>query len=130
MTLRGPIVVRPEEGVMPPGPQTSGMERRQLLEHGDLWIGWVCTDPGVASGWHHHGDRDTYIFMTAGSITIEFGPGGRTSITPSAGELGYVPPNTVHREVTGSDGPGIAFVVRIGSGPQNVNVDGPDPDVA
>lgn len=125
-----PIVVRAEDGILPAGPQTPGMERRQLLEHEDRWIGWVRTQPGMASGWHHHGDRDTYIFMVGGSIKIEFGPGGRESIQPGAGDMGYVPPRIVHREITGDDGPGEAFVVRIGSGPPNVNVDGPDPVVA
>lgn len=127
MTADRPMVVRAVDGMLPPGPQTPGMERRQLLEDRDRWIGWVRTEPGVASGWHHHGDRDTYVFMAAGSITFEFGPGGRDHVVASAGDVGYMPRNTVHREVTGDDGPGIAFVMRIGSGPQNINVDGPEP---
>ena len=32
----------------------------------------------------------------------------------------------VHRETTTPEGPAEAFLVRVGSGPQNVNVDGPD----
>jgi uncharacterized RmlC-like cupin family protein len=124
------MVVRAVDGIQPSGPQTPGMERRQLLEHEDRWIGWVRTAPGTASGWHHHGDRDTYILMTSGSIIIEFGPGGRDRIEPGAGDVGYVPPQTVHREITAGAVPGEAFVVRIGTGLQNVNVDGPDPVVA
>ena len=130
MGLEQPTVVRPADAAIPPSGQTPGMERRELLQHEDRWIGWVRTQPGVASGWHHHGDRDTYIFMTAGSIAIEFGPGGREQVVSSAGELGYVPANTVHREVTGTEGLGTAFVMRIGAGPQTINVDGPDPVVA
>jgi len=122
------MVVRQADAAVPPGPPTPGMERRRLLEHEDRWIGWVRTEPGVASGWHHHGDRDTYVFLISGSIEIEYGPGGRERITPSAGDVGYIPLRTVHREITGTDGPGEAFVIRIGAGPQNVNVEGPDPD--
>jgi uncharacterized RmlC-like cupin family protein len=127
MMAEGPMVMRPGDGITPPGPQTPGMERRQLLEHEDRWIGWVRTEPGVASGWHHHGDRDTYIFPLAGTITIEYGAGGRERMMLTAGDVGFVPAQTVHREITGAELAGEAFVLRIGSGPQNVNVDGPDP---
>lgn len=123
----GPLVVRPEDGIEPPGPQTPGMERRQLWDHEDRWVGWVRTQPGVASGWHHHGDRDTYLFATAGAITIEHGPGGRERMILRAGDFGFVPAQTVHREVTGPERAGEVFVLRIGTGPQNVNVPGPDP---
>jgi uncharacterized RmlC-like cupin family protein len=104
------------------------MDRRQLLDERDRWIGWVQTTPGVAGGWHYHGDRDTYVFMLRGSLRVEFGPGGSESITLRAGDFAFVPPRTVHREITGNDEPGEAFVVRIGAGPQNVNVDAPDPE--
>jgi mannose-6-phosphate isomerase-like protein (cupin superfamily) len=103
------------------------MDRRELVDEGDRWIGWVQTTPDLAGGWHHHGDRDTYIFMTSGLLTVDFGPGGRESITMSAGDCGFVPPRTVHRETTGPGEGATAFLVRLGTGPQNVNVDGPDP---
>jgi hypothetical protein len=34
----------------------------------------------------------------------------------------------VHREITAPEEPAELFVVRIGTGPQNVNVDSPDAD--
>jgi uncharacterized RmlC-like cupin family protein len=104
------------------------MDRRQLLDEPDRWIGWVSTTPGMAGGWHHHGDRETYVFMASGSLSVEFGPGGRERVTMSAGDYAHIPPRTVHREITGDDGPADAFVVRLGTGPQNVNVDAPDPE--
>ena len=102
------------------------MDRRQLVDEGDRWIGWVQTDVGLAGGWHHHGERDSYIYMLRGAITIEFGPGGTESVVARAGDLVFNPAGLVHREVTGNDGPAELLVVRIGPGPQNVNVDGPD----
>jgi uncharacterized RmlC-like cupin family protein len=120
-------VVHPADADTAPGPPTPGMDRRQLIDEGDRWIGWVKTTPGMSGGWHYHGDRDTYIFMTTGALTVDFGPGGRESVTMSAGDFGFVPPRTVHRETTAAAEGAEAFVVRIGSGPQNVNVDGPDP---
>lgn len=122
-----PMLVHPSDAEVAPGPPTSGMDRRQLVHEGDRWIGWVKTTPAMAGGWHHHGDRDTYIFMTSGALTVDFGPAGRERITMSAGDFGYVPPRTVHRETTAAGEGAEAFIVRIGSGPQNVNVDGPDP---
>jgi uncharacterized RmlC-like cupin family protein len=103
------------------------MDRRQLSDEAGRWIGWVRTEAGVAGGWHHHGERETLIFMTAGSLRIEFGPGGRDHFELPAGAYGFVPPNVVHREITSGGGPAEAFVVRLGEGPQTVNVEAPDP---
>jgi uncharacterized RmlC-like cupin family protein len=85
------------------------------------------TVAGAAGGWHVHGDRHAYVFWLRVSLAIEFGPGGSERITLEEGDVGFVPPQTVHREITGDGGPAEAFVIRIGSGPQNVNVDGPVP---
>jgi uncharacterized RmlC-like cupin family protein len=126
MNRTGPIVLRIAEGTQPPGEQTPGMERRQLLDHGDRWVGWVRTEPGVASAWHHHADRDTYVFITEGAISIDYGPGGLEAIAVATGDVAFIPARTVHREVTSADSAAQAFVVRIGTGPQNVNVDGPE----
>jgi len=60
-----PILIRPGDGTLPPGPPTPGMERRQLFDHLDRWVGWVRSDDGFAGGWHHHGDRDSYIYAMA-----------------------------------------------------------------
>jgi uncharacterized RmlC-like cupin family protein len=122
------MVQRADAGLAAPGPPTAGMDRRQIMERGDTWVGWVRTDAGLASGWHHHGDRDTYVYVISGSLTIEYGPGGRDHVRATAGDVIYNPARMVHRETTTPDGPAEAFVVRVGSGPLNVNVDGPEPD--
>jgi uncharacterized RmlC-like cupin family protein len=126
MERPGPIVVRAEEAVTPAGPPTPGMDRRQLLEHEDRWVGWVRTDAGLAGGWHHHGDRDSYIYILRGRITVEYGPDGREQVTAGPGDLIFNPARMVHREITDPEEPAELFVVRVGTGPQNVNVEGPD----
>lgn len=83
-------------------------------------------EPGVASGWHHHAERDTYIFVVAGTMRIESGPGGGDVVEGSAGDFIFVPQRRIHREVVTSAGPADAFLVRIGPGPQVVNVDAPE----
>jgi uncharacterized RmlC-like cupin family protein len=104
------------------------MDRRQLLDHADCWVGWVRTDAGLAGGWHHHGARDSYIYVLRGRVTIEYGPGGREQVTAVAGDFIFNPARMVHREITAPDDPAELFVVRVGTGPQNVNVDAPDAD--
>jgi len=121
-----PIVVRPGEGVQPAGPPTPGMDRRQLLDHEAAWVGWVMTDAGLAGGWHHHGARDSYIYVLRGTVTIEYGLAGREQVTAGPGDFIFNPAGMVHREITAPDEPAELFVVRVGTGPQNVNVDGPD----
>ena len=51
-----PIVIRASEGAVAPGPPTPGMDRRQIIDLANVWVGWVRTDAGLAGGWHHHGD--------------------------------------------------------------------------
>jgi uncharacterized RmlC-like cupin family protein len=104
------------------------MDRRELLDDGERWVGWVETEPGIAGGWHHHGDRHSYVYVVRGTVTIEFGPGGRESVTAGAGDLIFNPARMVHREITGPGEPAEVFIVRVGPGPLNVNVDGPDPE--
>jgi uncharacterized RmlC-like cupin family protein len=104
------------------------MDRRLLFDHEDRWVGWVRTDAGLAGGWHHHGARDSYIYVLRGRVTIEYGPAGRQQVTAVAGDFIFNPARMVHREITAPDDPAEFFVVRVGTGPQNVNVDGPDAD--
>jgi uncharacterized RmlC-like cupin family protein len=120
--------MRPDDAPVAPGPPTSGMDRRELFSGAGAWAGWVRTEAGVAGGWHHHGDHDSYIFVTSGEIAIDYGAGGHDRVVARAGSFIFNPAGMVHRETTGPDGPAEAFVVRVGSGPLNINVDGPDPD--
>jgi uncharacterized RmlC-like cupin family protein len=129
MDERRVLLVRASEAKPPTGPATPGMDRRQLLDHDDRWIGWVRTEPGIEGGWHHHGGRDTYIFVARGEIRIEFGPGGHDAVEGTPGDFIFVPKQTIHREITGADDTGELFLIRIGTGPQVVNVDEPDPAI-
>jgi uncharacterized RmlC-like cupin family protein len=121
-----PIVVPAADGAPAPGPPTPGMDRRQILEDANTWVGWVRAEAGLAGGWHHHGDRDSYIYVLTGGVRIEYDPAGRESVTAVAGDFIFNPARMVHREITTPDAAAEFFVVRVGTGPQNVNVDGPD----
>jgi len=123
-----PVVIRAQDGQPPPGQPTPGMERRQLFAADDRWVGWVRTEPGLEGGWHHHGEHDTYIYVISGTMHVDFGPGGRERVTAHAGDVILNPKRMVHREVTPPGNPVEMIGFRVGSGPQNFNVEGPDPD--
>ena len=104
-----PVILHAAEAAPAPGPPTPGMDRRQLLDDDDRWVGWVQTDAGMAGGWHHHGERDSYIFVLRGTMTIEYGPGGRERVIARPGDFVFNPGGMVHREITGAEGPAASF---------------------
>ena len=105
--------------------QTPGMRRRELLATERAWVGTARTQPGVTSGWHHHGDYETFITVQAGRIRMEYGAGGRESSEAGPGELLVVPRGAVHRESNPGDVEQLVLLVRVGSGEPVFNVAGP-----
>lgn len=107
--------------------QTAGLVREAALESADLWTGIARTQPGNTSGWHHHGAWDTIAYVLAGRLRLEFGRGGRESIEAGPDDFVFIPPGEIHRESNPSAEEQRVVVVRRGSGPVVVNVDGPAP---
>ena len=108
---------------------TPGMRREKAFDVPGLWAGLVHTEPGAASGWHHHGDHETGLYVVRGQMRLEFGPGGRDSVEARAGEFVHVPAHTVHREINPHDRDvSVAVIARSGAGTPTTNVDGPEPD--
>ena len=125
MTKSRPVVVHhPEQDV--PAPTMSGPERRQQFGREGRWADWIRNDAGDVSGWHHHAANDTYVYVSRGSLTIEFGLGGAESVVARAGDFFIVPSQTIHRETTGQDADLEAFIIRVGGDPEHVNVAGPE----
>lgn len=107
------------------GQTTPGMAREQAMQTEGLWSGFIRTDPGMVSGWHHHGEYESSIYVLTGGIRMEFGPGGAESFVAEPGDFVYVGKGIVHREGNPSDEPGTFVVTRGGSGEAVLNVDGP-----
>ncbi len=82
----------------------------------DRWVGYVRSEAGVRSGWHHHGETDTYFYVLRGAIELEFGPGGRERLRVEAGDFAHVPRGVIHRRGRRRSA-GRAALVRLGSGP-------------
>jgi uncharacterized RmlC-like cupin family protein len=109
------------------GPSTPGMERQQAVATDNMWSGLVRTEAGMVSGWHHHGEYETVIYVLTGLLRMEFGPGGSTTLEARPGDFVFVPDEVVHRESNLSAEPGDLIVVRAGRGESTINVDGPAP---
>ncbi|MDQ6682242.1 MAG: cupin domain-containing protein [Chloroflexota bacterium] len=126
MSSSRPVVVHPGEGISGPArPET----RRHIYDPQGRWVGWagwIRNDAGDVSGWHHHADNDTYVYVIRGSVTIHFGPGGSDSVVARAGDFFIVPSQAIHRETTGQDADLEAFIFRVGGEPEHVSVDGPE----
>jgi uncharacterized RmlC-like cupin family protein len=101
---------------------TPGMVRERAFAAAGLWAGVVHTEAGAASGWHHHGDHETAIYVVSGRLRMD--TEGR-SLEAGPGDFLHVPAHAVHREANPGDEPSQLVVVRSGEGPTTVNVEGP-----
>ena len=106
---------------------TPGMTRRLAFRTDRTWTGTVETAPGVASGWHHHGDHDSTLYVVAGTLRMQSGPGGTVVDDADPGDFLHIPPYAVHRESNPGEVTSRAVIVRAGEGVPSINVDGPAP---
>jgi uncharacterized RmlC-like cupin family protein len=120
----GPRVIRPSDRKTQTG-QTAGMLREEAVQTEGLWAGFVRTDPGRISSWHHHGDHESVIFVVTGAVRVECGSGGRTVLSARPGDYIYLPPGEIHREGNDGDVESEIVVFRAGTGELVVNVKGP-----
>ena len=118
-------VVRPDDRVE--GEHTPGMTREQAIAVAGMWAGLVRTEAHTTTGWHHHADYDTSIYVVHGRLRMESGPGGSHTVEAGPGDFLHVPKGAVHREGNPGEEESRLVVVRAGSGPAVVNVDGPAP---
>lgn len=109
------------------GERTPGMTREQAIAVEGMWAGLVRTGARMTSGWHHHADYETSIYVLSGSLRMESGPGGSHVVDAGPGDFLHVPKGAIHREGNPGDEESQLVVVRAGQGPAVVNVDGPAP---
>jgi uncharacterized RmlC-like cupin family protein len=117
-------VVQPDD--LTDADPTPGMRRQQAVDVDGLWAGVVHTDPGSTSVWHHHGAHETSLYVVAGAMRLEFGPGGASVADAAPGDFVHVPAHAVHRESNPGDERASAIIARAGTGAPTINVDGPD----
>jgi uncharacterized RmlC-like cupin family protein len=119
----GVRLIRPQDRTM--GAPTPGMIREQAVATDRLWAGVARTEARIASGWHHHGDFESTIYVLSGVLRMEFGPGGTEVLDAGPGDFLHVAPGAVHRESNPTEEEARIVVVRSGSGEPVFNVDGP-----
>jgi len=110
------------------GPATPGMAREEAVATGGMWAGFIRTDAGMRSGWHHHGDYESAIYVLTGALLMEFGPRGAEILEAGPGDFLHVARGAVHRESNPAGEEGTAIVVRSGRGEAVFNVEGPEPE--
>ncbi|HUF59030.1 MAG TPA: cupin domain-containing protein [Actinomycetota bacterium] len=115
--------VTPEERVE--GQPTPGIVREQDVETEGMWAGLARTEAGMVSGWHHHGEYESAIYVLTGSLRMEFGSAGEETFDAGPGDFVFVGKGVVHRESNPSTEQGAVVVVRAGQGEPLTNVDGP-----
>ena len=115
--------IRPDERVV--ADPVPGMTRELAVANDGMWAGLVRTAAGTSSGWHHHGDYDTCAYVVSGRLRMESGPGGAEVVEAEPGDFVFVPTGAVHREGNPTGADGEVVVVRVGSGPPVIEVDGP-----
>jgi uncharacterized RmlC-like cupin family protein len=108
------------------GDPTPGMVREQAIAVQGMWAGLVRTEPHMVSGWHHHGDHDTAVYVVDGGVRMEFGPDGREVVEAGPGDFVHVPKGVIHREGNPVGRESQVVVIRAGDGPPTINVDGPE----
>jgi uncharacterized RmlC-like cupin family protein len=112
-------------GELTSGPATPGMRRSEAVATERVWAGVVHTEPGAFSGWHHHGDHESVIYVATGTLRMESGERGEDIIEAEPGDFVYVPPHVVHREGNTTDLLATLVVTRCGQGPSVINVGAP-----
>ncbi|HSE70390.1 MAG TPA: cupin domain-containing protein [Nocardioidaceae bacterium] len=118
-------LIRPQERMV--ADPTPGVTREQAVAVEGLWSGLAITQARTSSGWHHHGEHETSIYVVDGALLLEFGPGGERAVEAGPGDFVHVPKHVVHRESNPADQESHLVVTRSGHGPVTVNVDGPPP---
>jgi uncharacterized RmlC-like cupin family protein len=103
------------------------MIREEALATGNMWAGLVRTEAGMVSGWHHHGEHHSVIYVLDGAMRMESGPGGTEVLDAAHGDFLHVPPGAVHRESNPTAQEARIVVFRGGTGPVVINTDGPEP---
>jgi uncharacterized RmlC-like cupin family protein len=123
--MAAPSVVRREER-RPATGLPVGSSGEEVFHDPAAWVGVLELAAGAASGWHHHGDWDSYAYVIEGVLRWEFGANGTESIEVAAGDVGRVPARLVHRDVSAGE-TGLKLVLfRTGQGELTIDVDGPD----
>ena len=104
----------------------AGVAGEEAFHDEQAWVGFLRLEPGAVSGWHHHGNYDSYAHVTAGVLRWEHGPAGRSATEVGAGDVGRMPAGMIHRDVSAGAEDLLMTLFRAGGGELTIDVAGPD----
>jgi uncharacterized RmlC-like cupin family protein len=102
-----------------------GITRQEAVTTGEMWSGLAQLEPGATTGWHHHGEYETSLYVVAGVVRLEFGLNGAQVVDCSPGDFIHVPAGEVHRELNPGSTVTTTVMTRVGRGQAMFEVDGP-----
>ena len=103
----------------------AGSRGEEAFADPGAWVGFIDLPPGATSGWHHHGEWDSYACVLRGVLRWEYGVDGREALEVHAGDVGRMPAHVVHRDVSAGDEDLSMILFRAGEGPLTFDVEGP-----
>jgi uncharacterized RmlC-like cupin family protein len=100
---KGARIIRPLE-LVSHAIESAGVARLPAITHelvgsDHLWMGMTILEPGGAIGPHHHGDRETGVYVVAGRVRLCWGPRLESTAELEVGDLVFLPPYLPHEEV-------------------------------
>lgn len=108
---------------IPAGPASDGMIRKMTDIDDGVGVAEARMAAQTSSGWHHHGDHTTHVYVREGKLRVEWGPGGSESLDLAAGDFYVISPSTIHRESNPGSADQVIIAFYVGSGPKLVNVE-------
>jgi uncharacterized RmlC-like cupin family protein len=105
---------------------SAGVVREEAFTASGVWSGVAFTEPGIVSGWHHHGNYETSIYVESGKVRVDFGLNGEEFVEAETGDFVHVPAGVIHRESNPGRVKNSLVLTRAGTGPTTFNVDSPD----
>ncbi|KZO99409.1 RmlC-like cupin [Calocera viscosa TUFC12733] len=105
--------------------QTDGMARYGAIAglSDKLNANLMVAEPHTHSAVHHHGDQDTIVFGQKGKGAVVFN-GGKDRVNIAPGDFALIPAGVEHEEVNEGDEQVVWVIVRSGSVPKVVNLEG------
>jgi quercetin dioxygenase-like cupin family protein len=105
-------------------PSTPGIKRNLAFNGEGYLVVRARSDPGVVSGWHHHGDYEVYGYVASGSVLFESDPENVNPVSLDRGDFFHVPAHTIHREINpSSETQNEVILFLLGTGPLVINID-------
>jgi uncharacterized RmlC-like cupin family protein len=87
--------------------QTPGMNRAAAINFArvgarKIWAGTVHIHAGAKTGAHHHGPRESVIYVLKGKARMRWGEQLEFTAEAGPGDFIYVPPFVTHQEINAS----------------------------